>query len=89
MQLPLIHLNGTSKQELLDGACECGRLLREALQTMARHNPNARDFYPLGPGFYERARAEHEERCRLVESVAQSFMDLAEGIAEGGHKRTA
>ena len=48
MQAPMIHLNGTSKETLIEGYCEAGNAVMNALKAVSENCPNARDYYPLG-----------------------------------------
>lgn len=89
MILPSIHLNGTSLQELLDQTLLAAHALNTALSAMETANPNARDYYPQGHQAFLAAQEEHQARCRKVKAVLEELAQLAEGIADGGHKAEA
>lgn len=76
MKLPTIHLNGTSKQRLIEELMEQSEALRTVLEVLARTGPNARDYYPQGPGAFEVADNEHTARIRKVFEVKQEVDDL-------------
>jgi hypothetical protein len=60
--MPRVHLNGTSKDELvrqLENACHAIVTAQAALSECA---PNGRDYYPLGDGAINRASLEHAKK---------------------------
>jgi hypothetical protein len=75
--IPTIHLNGTSKRELLDQYIAAIRALRSATEIMARGGPHGRDYYVQGPDAINVAIAQHKVRLQKVHAVA----DELEGIA--------
>ena len=85
LNLPTIHMNGTSKDELesqIDGA----RLaLDQALVALHGAAPNARDYYPQGPDAYRVAAGQHRARVEMLQKVLGELGELAEGICDGGH----
>ncbi|MBI4473730.1 MAG: hypothetical protein HY646_13770 [Acidobacteria bacterium] len=83
MIAPVVHLNGTSKEALLDGYVEAGRAVQKALDALAeRAFPNPRDYYVIGPDAWSKARDEHNERVRLLVKVQLELEQLAEKIAD-------
>ena len=85
MQAPLIHLNGTSRQSLLDQLCDAGEAVRKAMDALCQASPNGRDYYPLGPEAYKRALDEHQSRYDRLTSVRRELEELTEAIADAGH----
>ena len=83
MMKPTIHLNGTSQQELLGNVCQAGDAVADALTAMGKAYPNARDYYPQGPGAYKEALAEHESRCSRLVTVRGELEELAIAISDG------
>jgi hypothetical protein len=83
MQLPVIHLNGSSREHLLDvnvkahvlltAALEANNKAREALRAAAnalsQASPNLRDYYPLGDAAGIAALQEHAERASILRKV--------------------
>ena len=59
--LPIVHLNGTSRESLLEDREKLYTALREADRALAQAGPNGRDFYPE-PGLMEKAVAQHRRR---------------------------
>lgn len=78
--IPTIHLNGSSKQVLMDDLLAAHRAIGVALNKMRQCTPNGRDYYPQGDGVTEKARAEHAERCRKLLEVHDELMEIAVGI---------
>ena len=76
MKTPTVHLNGTSRQALLDGYSEAHRLLEEARKAMAETAPNGRDYYPQGPDAIRLATIEHGERMAKIEALMDDLMTL-------------
>ena len=83
--LPILHMNGTSRDALLEQRCDVGAAIRAALEALTDMWPNARDYYPE-PGRYERARAEHQRRYDMLDTLYRELQAEAEAISdmEGG-----
>jgi len=84
MQLPLIHLNGTSRESLLDDACTACDAVRAAITALKDTAPNDRDYYPLVPDALRRAQDEYNSRAERLGSVLRELEELAMGIANAG-----
>lgn len=84
MIIPTIHLNGTSKNELLEAIGDALSALAKAKQALGGTAPNARDYYPQGPDAINRAIEEHVERIKRLESIRQELLLLAKGIDAQG-----
>lgn len=86
--LPVIHNNGTSKDSLMESLSYAGKALREAMDALARCEPNERDYYcheHAGAG--TTARLDHHERIARLRSVYQELQVLGYGVSQGGHQR--
>jgi len=79
---PTIHLNGTSEESLLDGVCEAGKAVRQAIDALYACAPNGRDYYPQGANAFALATEEHRSRIARLTSVLDELQALAEGIAQ-------
>lgn len=66
LTLPSVHLNGTSREMLLDGYTEAYRKLIEFREAFARIECNARDYYVQGPDAYLRARNLREAQLQRI-----------------------
>jgi hypothetical protein len=86
-QFPLVHMNGTSADELIEQQCDIARALRDALEVMAANGPNARDYYPLEAGAWERAREQHTARLSAINAVLADVERMAEYLAAGPHNQ--
>ena len=62
---PIVHLNGTSRAELLRQRLDLHLALRDAEAKLCAASPNARDYY-VQPGLWEKALAQHERRLRVL-----------------------
>ena len=87
MMIPTVHLNGTSKNELLAQVEEAQRGVSVALRAMSSAAPNGRDYYPQGPSAYAEAEREHLARVNKLVDVRQELLALYEAIADGGWRR--
>jgi len=77
---PSVHLNGTSKQELVEQRLAVMEAARALLQAMKGASPNGRDYYPQGDGAYKRAATAWNERremvLRLLSDVELQAMEI-------------
>lgn len=80
MQLPTIHLNGSSREALKLPLCEASNNIFDAIRALAEATPNGRDYYPQGPEALARATAEHTARLRKLEEVRAEINGLLEHI---------
>jgi hypothetical protein len=80
MMVPTVHLNGTSKDELVRQVADAGRALRLGIETLGEANPNGRDFYIQGPDALRLAQQEHRIRLGKLEEVHDELQTLAEAI---------
>lgn len=74
--LPTIHLNGSSRHHLVETYHAALLTLREAIDSVRRTEPNARDYYVTGEQSYAAAQAEHLERLRKLEAVEAGLREL-------------
>ena len=78
---PTIHLNGSSRHHLVETYHASLLTLREAIDSVRRTEPNARDYYVTGEHSYTAARNEHLERIRKLEAVAAELRDIWSQVA--------
>lgn len=80
---PIIHLNGTSPEALLEGYREAMAGARKLLEALSEAAPNGRDYYPHPtPGAMEKASREHNARIAVVRAVMQDMEELAQYCAD-------
>jgi hypothetical protein len=84
MQYPTVHLNGTSKQELLDQACEAAQAIALAVNALENAAPNARDYYPQSGDAITLARSEHLARIKALVGVQTELETMIEIIDATG-----
>lgn len=80
MQLPMIHLNGTSKESLIEGLCKASNAIEEAYQALKQTAPNGRDYYPLGSEAIRVAESEHMDRLRRLDGVKEEIDEMTRAI---------
>jgi hypothetical protein len=84
MTLPTVHLNGTSRDELVrQQKAVIGQAwaLREALHDAM---PNGRDFYPHGPDVINEAVQKHREKLIWCENLITECNKAIESIMDQG-----
>jgi hypothetical protein len=85
--VPTVHLNGTSKDELLkqladvmEGLRDANSALRDAEIAMAQATPHDRDYYVQGPRHGHEARHQNSERRRRLIEMKEELGDMARDI---------
>ena len=76
MKIPTLHLNGTSRDSLLDPLGEVIGNITTAINSMSLIAPNARDYYVQLPGAFEAARSEHCDRVRRLIEVRDEIEQI-------------
>lgn len=82
MIAPVVHLNGTSREELekqLRGAVEG---LQRAREEMEDASPNQRDYYLLGQAAWVQAHREHQLRVAKVREVEVELTQILEVVLD-------
>ncbi len=78
---PFVHLNGTSRKELLSLRQDARLAIKAAQQALADMGPNARDYYPI-PGSWELALAQHGQRVTLLAELYKAIEEEAYKLQE-------
>lgn len=86
MMIPTIHLNGTSKEQLLRELEEILIALEGAKKKMEKQTIHGRDYYPQGHEALQAAVKEGIGRFQRLRSITREFEELYEKISEGGAK---
>jgi hypothetical protein len=81
MTKPLIHLNGTHRDDLYVMYSNAVAAVREAQRSLVEASPNARDYY-LTPGAIRMAEDEHAERMRKLGVVVRELEELLAHVAD-------
>jgi hypothetical protein len=82
LMIPTVHLNGTSKQALLDQLGDAIDAVHEAGRKLAAACPNGRDYYTQGSGATLLAVAQHEARMAKLKDVATELETIMGGVAD-------
>jgi hypothetical protein len=77
MIYPTIHLNGTSKESLIEQWSVAYIALHDACRTLQDAGPHGRDYYPQGPEAIFIAVKEHRENLAKIEAVMEYLDALA------------
>jgi hypothetical protein len=80
---PIVHMNGTGKQTLLNQREDVYTALREVERCICQMAPNGRDYYPE-PGRMELAQAQHARRLGMLKQLMSEMVAEAEAIQEAG-----
>ncbi len=79
---PLVHMNGTSKQQLIDVRERAWYALSDAFAALREIAPNGRDYYPYGPDELGKAIDANMDRMRLVQSVIDELAEEMVAISD-------
>ncbi len=82
MTNPTVHLNGTSRADLIEDYANMTSALREAERVLVAGSPNARDYYPQGPAAFSSAVKEHEARVAKIRSVREELEAVIDALLE-------
>ena len=82
MIVPTIHLNGDSRETLLDQCRKALVAIRDAITACREMHPNGRNYYPQGPDAIGKAMSEHEERLSKIFDVRDDLERMMEAIAD-------
>lgn len=86
---PVVHLNGTSKEELVKQMDDAYDAINNAFETLKKAAPNGRDYYVRdNEGHLDRAVAEHQDRLRRLASVMNECEAIAMAIEDEETQRT-
>lgn len=84
MIIPTIHLNGTSKERLIEALGDAYAAINDAQAKLRECAPNGRDYYPQGPDAINKAQDEHRSRQQKLEDVKTDLEKLVEAIDAQG-----
>ena len=83
MTLPTVHLNGTSRDVLVEQRTEVGQALNAALDALVGASPHGRDYYPQGDNALAKAQKEWQERATMLRNMRDDIMAEALTILDG------
>lgn len=82
MKTPTVHLNGSSRDALIDGYVEASYALAVAITKLEDAAPNAHDYYPQGDGAFAAARDEHRARVQKLHDVLVELHQLRGAVVQ-------
>jgi len=77
--VPVVHMNGTAKSDLIEQQSEVYLQLSNVLDAMRAAAPNGRDYYPV-PGLMEKAIAQHMRRMGVITGLMDEIQQQVEMI---------
>lgn len=81
--IPIVHLNGTSRESLIDNLSEVYNALEDVRGKLKQAAPNGRDYYP-DPGRMDLAVAQHRRRLSAIDALQNEIEAEMEAISEAG-----
>jgi hypothetical protein len=81
MMIPSVHMNGTSREELVAQLCHACDGLLTAIDAVSAACPNPRDYYLQGPDAALLAAGEHATRVMTLHRMRDELQAIAEKIA--------
>ena len=78
--VPLVNLNGASRESLVCARVAARLAVKEAMQALSECAPNGRDYQTAKPGRYEAARKLYTERFAFLDKLANELEDEAIAI---------
>lgn len=82
MMVPTVHLNGTSRNELIDRIRIAYDSLTAAINDLDKTRPNRRDYYPQGHEAIGKALDEHRDRIKRVTAVQDELIEIWEKLCD-------
>lgn len=77
MRVPLVHLNGTSGEALLEQYRDAAAAVRAAIDALIEASPHGRDYYPLEGEALKEATTEHLARLATLCKVRDELEAIA------------
>ena len=76
MMVPRIHLNGNSKESLLEELREAHHAINAAIVALKNVTIHGRNYYPISDNAYSQARAEHDVRLQRLQDIIDEIRSL-------------
>ena len=80
LAIPTVHLNGTSRESLLEQLTSASDAVYEAIKAVANACPNGRDYYTQSGNAIQEALRQHANRLHNLTAVRQELVEIAEAI---------
>ncbi len=81
-QAPVINLNGTSANSLVEEYKTASHALREAINAVQNITVHGRDYQTAPEGCYQKARSEQTARLQKLETVLEEIESLHQQVYE-------
>lgn len=92
MQIPTIHINGTSKDNLLKRIHTALTAIQKAERALTNTYPHPRDYITQPPTNINKAMAEHHQRLnylrRIADELDKMYQEIDRQPAQPGTKPT-
>ena len=89
LEVPSVHLGGTSKEELMRQYLQANTQIREAIEALQQATPHGRDYVLTAHQSHDRLQAaleQHRWRVKLLEQVQRELEYLIEQIDVQGRR---
>jgi len=80
MNIPTVHLNGTSRESLVQQRLTLIDALRDVEKAIGQAWPHGRDYYPQGPDALSAAQQVWHERANIVSDLRDEIIEESQGI---------
>lgn len=77
MPMPTVHLNGASRESLVEQRTDVADALRDVEDAIRQAWPHGRDYYPQGPDALTTAQQAWGKRARVVAEMREAIMEEA------------
>jgi hypothetical protein len=85
--IPTIHLNGTSKKELLEQQADAREAIMNAMMVLRKAVPHSHDYYPQGDGAYLKAAEQYGIQQKRLQDTYDELMQISlETDAQGSSR---
>ena len=84
MIIPTIHMNGTSREALIEQYSVAGNTVMSAMRAMDEASPNGRDYYVQGPGAIGDAQRQHDAQVAKLREVYDYLTLMVDTIDAAG-----
>jgi hypothetical protein len=82
--IPRVHLNGTSRGELLKQLVDAQDAVLAAITAVGNALPHGRDYDVINDDAIDIARSHHRTRITMLEQVLAELQVLSAGVAAQG-----
>lgn len=72
---PIVHLNGSGRQNLIDALANAYSAIEQAAEALKQTAPNGRDYYPAGPEALEAASSQYIRRNRALRDLQEELQE--------------